>query len=390
MRILVFAHDSSLYGASQSLLTALNGIMKKNEREILVLLPYKGLMEEQLSSLGINHQVLPFPRCVTPRAKATSLLNRLKRLLHYYKRLRLITPQVQEVVRNFQPDVIYTNTSVVSIGYHISQRHHIGHVWHIREFGDDFIYFPIKRSVTKSITNSTRVIFGSSALLHSWSPQKNANASIIYNGLYDSLPLKGPRSLDRSFVRIGILGALTPNKGQHVALEAFSRVIEKFPNAQLVIYGGATDRDYYRFLVHLAKRLQVADKVLFNGFVTDQGEIFQNIDVLLNCSKLEGFGRTIVEAMLQGVPVIANRAGAIPEIINDKVNGLLYSGNPDGLAHLILGLITDEKLYRDLSVNGIENAKTYSTSNYIDSIDDVLVEASNKNGERHKQAVTSI
>ena len=61
MNILVVAHDASMYGSSQSLLTALSGIKDIRDRKILVLLPYAGKFEDALRSSGIVYRILPFP-----------------------------------------------------------------------------------------------------------------------------------------------------------------------------------------------------------------------------------------------------------------------------------------------------------------------------------------
>src|SRR5688572_20686307 len=120
MNILVFAHDSSMYGASQSLLTALQGIVKKEDRKVLVVLPNPGKMQVALEALGIECKVISFPRCVGLKTKLNSMTRRLKHTYKYYRKFFGVLPSLNKVILEFKPDVIYTNTSVVSIGYFVA------------------------------------------------------------------------------------------------------------------------------------------------------------------------------------------------------------------------------------------------------------------------------
>ena len=145
MKILVFAHDATMYGASQSLLTALRGISERPDRKLLVILPYKGMLEQALVEYGIEYSVRSFPRCVEFKNKSTSLWRTLKKYRAYRRQVRLTFPDLEKIGLEFRPDVIYTNTSVVAVGYALARKLRVPHVWHIREFGDrdyDFIYFP--------------------------------------------------------------------------------------------------------------------------------------------------------------------------------------------------------------------------------------------------------
>ena len=132
MNILALAHDSSMYGASQSLLTALAGIVKKNHRKVLVLLSYPGKMEDALGSAGIDYEIVPFPLCMASHEESKSFIDRSRNVYNCYKQSTLISPQLEKITRRFKADVIYTNTSVVAAGYKVARRLHIPHVWHVR------------------------------------------------------------------------------------------------------------------------------------------------------------------------------------------------------------------------------------------------------------------
>ena len=79
-------------------------------------------------------------------------------------------------------------------------------------------------------------------------------------------------------------------------------------------------------------RIATGDYLLF----FDNDDIFpeyKKTDVVVSCSRMETFGRTIAEARICGLPVIAAKAGAIPEQVNDGIDGLLFEpGDIAGLA----------------------------------------------------------
>lgn len=94
-------------------------------------------------------------------------------------------------------------------------------------------------------------------------------------------------------------------------------------------------------------------------------------DVLLAASESEPFGRTLVEAMVVGVPVVASDAGGHREIIEHGVNGLLF---PVGDAHAcfasIRKLLADEKLRDRLVVNGQQTARHFSPERHAAAVAD--------------------
>jgi glycosyltransferase involved in cell wall biosynthesis len=374
MRILVFAHDATLYGASQSLLTALEGLARRYNHNLLVLLPYPGKIEEKLKSLNVASKVIPFPRCVEFKSGSKKILKRFLYAYRYFRKSRSVNGALQKTVLEFCPDVIYTNTSVVSIGFRIASKFNIRHVWHVREFGDldyNFFYIPTKKYVARCIAKSSHSIFGSETLRNSWLGGKQSQSSVIYNGVFDEISNFSPRSLDEQ-VTIGILGGIFNGKGHQTAVHALSIVCKSKPDAVLLIYGDVVDASYHQDLMKTITTLGLESNVIFKGFVNDKNEIYASIDLLLNCSRMEGFGRTLIEGMLHGVPVIANKSGGVLEIIEDGIDGLFYQETAESLAAAIIKVITIHGLYSRLSVNGLQKARKYSIPQYIAGIEKIL------------------
>jgi len=74
-----------------------------------------------------------------------------------------------------------------------------------------------------------------------------------------------------------------------------------------------------------AAALGIAGRVRFLGARTDVGPLLANADLFLLPSEQESFGLAALEAMACGVPVVATRAGGLPEVIEDGVSGALFT-----------------------------------------------------------------
>ncbi len=188
--------------------------------------------------------------------------------------------------------------------------------------------------------------------------------------------------------RILYAGAVSPHKGLHVLLDAFSMVVKEHPEVRLYVVGSQgsyplaetfelQDREliesvypFYAYdwvsrlkakfslappdagtyLAHLKERLsaEASGKVAFLGFVrrSELVDLYYNADIFAFAPIWdEGFGIPPVEAMAAGVPVVATRSGAIPEMVKDKQTGFLVSKNdPRALAESILKLLQDDNL----------------------------------------------
>lgn len=383
-RILVFAHDSSLYGASKSLLTLLDYWKKNNpEVEVLLLLPYKGTLEEHLINSDINFKIVDFPRA-DYKYSNQSVLDVFKLRLKFFLRERKAIRKISEIMKVYQPNIIYTNTSVVGIGNKIAETFKIPSLWHIREFGwEDYKlkYLPSLKIHRNKIKNS-HTIFVSKALQNYWlAGEVKKHSQVIYNGFIENEASETPnRKIPENEIIIGILGAIMPGKGQLEAIKAIDTLNQKGIKATLEIYGSAFDKNYETELkLFLEKNNHLKNCIKFCGFNNNPKEIYDRISIMLNCSVSEGFGRTIVEAMLEKIPVVANNAGAIPEIIEDYYNGLIYNQTPESLAEKLEILINNKILWRNLTENAFNFAqKNYSVEKYADSVLLFLKKITNK------------
>ena len=148
-----------------------------------------------------------------------------------------------------------------------------------------------------------------------------------------------PETLRREFgiregdLVAGIVGKLYAGKGQRETIMAAAHLKSSFPRLKWLIVGEARDARYHRRLKNLVKDGGLDDRVIFTGYRPDLIDVLKIMDVLVVASVVESFGRVALEAMAAGVPVLAVRAGGLPEIVRHGQNGfLLDSRDPRVIA----------------------------------------------------------
>lgn len=136
---------------------------------------------------------------------------------------------------------------------------------------------------------------------------------------------------------IGFVGALVnKHKDPLTLVRSFDRLRHREHDVALLIVGEGPDR---RTLEAYIEQHNVPDVHLI-GFVEDPETFYACMDVFVLPSRMEGLGSAALDAFAAGIPVIAGRAGALPEIVRHKETGLLFEPGDDAeLAECILRLL---------------------------------------------------
>lgn len=140
---------------------------------------------------------------------------------------------------------------------------------------------------------------------------------------------------------VGIISRLEPVKGAQYIVLAAKKVIEKFVSVRFLIAGEGALREK---MESQARDFGIYDKFIFLGWREDVREILSVLDVLVQPSLNEAVGRILIEAGAGSVPVVATKAGGIPEIIRDNETGILVPPKDvDSLARGILFLLENKE-----------------------------------------------
>lgn len=218
----------------------------------------------------------------------------------------------------------------------------------------------------------------------------------VYYGISMNRPLALAASQEREIRReLGLppsgpfiltVGRLDPQKGHPYLFGAMRRVCDRFPDARLVVVGGAQQAspEYVAQLRRQAAEPELAGKIVFAGQRTDVPRLMAACDVFALASLWEGFGLVLAEAMAAGRPVVTTRVSAIPEVVADGETGLLVPpADPDALAAAIVRLCEDPAERRRLGRNGYQRVRErFTVDRMVDETIAVYREALAEKGQR--------
>lgn len=167
-------------------------------------------------------------------------------------------------------------------------------------------------------------------------------------------------------------GRYVPQKGFDLLVPAFSKVIEKYPDWKLKIFGSGEDEQLLR--------QQIFDYKAYNNiFLMPKtndiiGEML-NSSIYVLSSRYEPFGMVIIEAMSVGVPCVSFACTGPVEIIKNKEDGLLVEeGNIDELANSLMTLMEFEELRKEYGRKAKKNVERYTFNVVGDKWENILEE----------------
>lgn len=241
---------------------------------------------------------------------------------------------VPEALRSLRrvdlPEVINTHMTQADLaGVMIGALRHIP-VVSTRHFASSRGSHPISRLVSSGIQ---RRMTDQIAISRFVSQNIEGENTVVYTGVADAEPVNDSRE-----PLVLVLQRLEAEKHTEVALRAWAQVEDR-SGWRMAVAGEGSELEQLRILT---RTLGIEDSVDFLGFQTDVDTLLRRASILLAPTPREGLGLAVIEAMAQGLPVVASGTGGHLESVGEVAGAALFGpGDDTGAARQVTRLIRD-------------------------------------------------
>ena len=364
-RIGIMTHTAVLSGAELAMLRWVEHIPADRFQPVAVVLR-AGPLVDRLRSLGIETHVVPLGG-VAATAERSALLSSTG--LRGVLQIVVFLPRLTRALRELRLDLVQTNSLKSDlIGLVATRLAHVPLVWYVHDrISRDYLPRPVATFFrVLARLGPRRLVVNSEATRESL----RLPAFIAYPGVDPSwgnsstvADLAAPRHKTAPPV-IGLVGRISPTKGQREFVLAAARVLDDHPDATFRIIGSAmfNEADYETEVRGLVDEQGLGDRVHFCGFAKDVAAAMRQLDLLVHASPVpEPFGQVIAEAMALGVPVIATDAGGAVEVLRDgnqELGLLVPPGDSEALAEAIARTLDDPEAARQRAALAVPSVRS--------------------------------
>lgn len=209
-------------------------------------------------------------------------------------------------------------------------------------------------------------------------PRQADRSIVVHSGIdADGMAECAPELMERVRERYGLpdryllyLGSTRPNKNLPTMIRAYARAIREYESLKdcSLVLVVSPDR-FFRECRKLIQALKIGERIQIHRGITDEEKkaFYHGSEALYIVTKFEGFGLPLLEAQACGVPALAARHAALPEIGGDSA---LFV-DPDDVDEIAEGLdriLADKALREELVVKGRKNVKRFSWQKTVESV----------------------
>jgi glycosyltransferase involved in cell wall biosynthesis len=353
-RIAVLCAISELGGAEISLLELVARL--RDCYEFHLILPGEGSLKTRAELAGAKTWILPWPEALAGSGETSSLPSPAQ-IIRSAISLKPFTRRLAQLLEEIDPSAFVTNAVKAHIVGALTRRpKHEPLIWYMR---DGLEGRPLSRKLLALLSNRCDLALCISRYVESDVRRYVSSSiptSVVYNivdfdlfrpGVSEPADLaKGPKD-----IWYGTVGAITPLKGLDIFLDAAEMVQQEISNAAFFIvgvnpYATQSGSEYESQLRRRVENSKLRNRVKFLGFRNDVPNVLSQLDALIQSNRgPEGLGRSVLEAMACGVPVVAVNKWGPAELIQDGYTGLLFPPlDARSLADRMLALGRDSSL----------------------------------------------
>jgi len=318
VRVVVLDHTAQLGGAELALLRTCRAL-DPAAVDVTVVLFADGPLAGRLRDAGVAVRVLPLDHRIAQTDRAAAGRSALGAARSAAATLPFVA-RLARLLRNLRPDVVHTTSLKADlIGLPAARLARRPLVWHVHDrIAEDYLPAPVARAVRVLARRGPRhVVVNSRATARTLLPLPRG-WTLAYPGLAPEQVAADPaaRPVPATPV-VGLVGRVSPTKGQREFVAAAALLAERFPDARFRVVGAALfeEQAYEEELRAQVAALGLTDRVELTGWVADPVGEIDRLSVLVHASPVpEPFGQVVVEGMARGVPVVATAGGGVDEI----------------------------------------------------------------------------
>ena len=229
-----------------------------------------------------------------------------------------------------------------------------------RQKKSDFVTMPTKQAIDNLILSRKKEFKVPVAAVSNGVDLSNFKPGKASDEIYEKYKIR------KNVPTVVYVGRVDPEKKVGLVVDAFSKVLEKLPEAQLVIVGDGVDR---LRIEQNVKKLGALKSIRILGRVLqpDLYELYRVGDVFATASEIETQGIVLIEAAASGLPLIAVNAGAVSEVCITGKNGFLCEPkNVEQISDSIYNILSDKELQKKYSKASLEIAAEHDLEKTID------------------------
>jgi glycosyltransferase involved in cell wall biosynthesis len=179
---------------------------------------------------------------------------------------------------------------------------------------------------------------------------------------------------------VGTVAALAPHKDHATLLEAVPALLARVPGARFAWVGEGECRGA---LERRVAALGLGEVVRLLGFRADATALLEQFTVFALSSHLEGLCTSLIDAQALGVPIVATRAGGIPDVVEDGVSGrLVPPRDPPALAAALAEALLDPEARRAWAAAGRRSAERFTADRMVEGTLEAYADVLRERGRR--------
>lgn len=318
MRVVVLDHTAQLGGAELALLRTCRALDPQRVAVTVVLFA-DGPLVGALREAGVTVHVLP----LDPRIAATDRAAAGRSVAGAARSAAATLPfvgRLARLLRRLDPEVVHTTSLKADlIGLPAAALARRPLVWHVHDrISEDYLPGPVAHVLRTVARRGPRhVVVNSRATAATLLPLPRG-WTLAYPGLAPEQVASDPAArVAPAQPVIGLVGRISPTKGQVEFVEAAALLADRYPGATFRIVGAPlfAEQAYADRVRALVAERGLTDRVELTGFVDDPAAAVDALSVLVHASPTpEPFGQVVAEGMARGVPVVATSGGGADEI----------------------------------------------------------------------------